>query len=187
MKYFLSYWILLVSVVMLVFQAGCRYRNAKPIIRCQEILDSRKIDKITILPVADGRVKIDKRFNFEKETSKVQERLISSLKSKGYDCVVITDMAALAMEPQQIPFADSSQIPEIGPDKAIWVMVPIVDRIDNPYIGNTYSSVACYFFDKSIGKLVWEGSIIGVAVSMHDSYLEDAFYHLMKEFPEKSR
>ena len=187
MSHRLSYKILILSATMLICQTGCWHQNTDAIIHRREILDLKEMSKITILPVADGRRKIDKKVDFKKETYKVQERLFTCLKEKGYDSIQITDTSTTAIGPQQVPFADAKQIAEIGSVDSRWVIVPVVDRLDTPWMGNRSSSVACYLFDKRIGKLVWEGSISGCTIWTSNYRVEDAIDPIIKGFPEKSR
>lgn len=124
----------------------------------QESLDSTRIDKITILEVADGRNQVHENIDFEKETSMIQSLMIACLKQKGYECAALKDRSAMAMSAQQVPFAESSQIRKMGPEEAQWVMVPIVENLNKTKGSGSNCTLSCYLFDKSAGRLAWENS-----------------------------
>ena len=180
----------LVCVALLVCQAGCLTSGRVNPGR-QENLDSRGIDKIAILPVADGRRQINDGVDFEKETSPIQELMSACLSEKGYECSAVTDRAAITMDVQQIPFAEPSQIRKLGPEGTQWVMVPIVEYLDRVRGSNSRSDLACYLFDKSAGKLVWEGAAsrnaIPVTIFQKRGFdIRDTVQQLLKEFPART-
>lgn len=169
------YRLKILFIIIIAFQFGCAAKKFT-LIYHQNDLKSKDLDIITVLPVFDGRRSIQSKMDFQKESEGVQQLILEQLKKKGYDVEAINDTDALGgIQPTQIPFLDASRIREIGPKDAEWILVPIVLDLREVSSFNM-TEIICYLFEKTNGKLLWEGS-------NRYSDLQKATKKLMARFP----
>ncbi len=130
----------------------------------------KELDRIILLPMVDARniVLIDPE---DEDTEDYQQLIAEELQEKEYNIQVVEDPDALGdILPGQLPFLDANHIRELGPQDARWVLVPVA-------VSDRQPEGMWYLFDKTRGKLMWEGSGI-------DDDLEEAFEVLMEKFPD---
>jgi len=162
-------------IIITLFQFGC---VKKTLVYHTKNFEPRALDVITVLPVLDARRQVYANVDFEKETKKIQKRIVKRLKKKKYALKVIGDTNAMGdIQPTQIPFLDADRISKIGHNDSNWILVPVVTALQT-FTGasSKHAEIVCYLFEKRTGKLVWEGSGRGAE-------LIGATKNIMRDFP----
>ncbi len=135
----------------------------------------QELDVITILPMIDARnvvVTNPEADEMDEDIESYRQMIAEGLNKKEYKTRVVDDPNTIGdILPAQIPFLDASQISEIGPKDARWILLPVA-------VSDRPPDVICYLFDKTRGKLMWEGS-------GHSGNLEWAFKGVLHRFPNR--
>ncbi len=120
------------------------------------------MEEVWVAQPVDGRWVARESDKFDKRAKKLHDVIVDRLKRKG--CQVTTGAVSLGrLAPTEVALADETDIQAMGPADARWVLIPVIE--------DTKSQVCLCLFDKTEGRLVWEGTAAGTSVHAGAKYL----------------
>jgi len=182
-------WIALCSVTL----GGC-VSAVKPPTMLKPGFESRAIDRLVLLPVADHRVDKSSALDLDAWVFPIAEK---QLTDKRYAYVVDRDRAMVdRLTPEALESPSQEWLRTFGPSGSRWVMVLVLeDSSSGLTFGSTGNAdMSGYLFDKEQGSLVWrnkehsrigQGGLIGMAVKglMERGAIEAAAIEMFRALP----
>jgi len=193
---------LLYLMVLLSATIFFQCASSKAPIYLDENYSSKAIDEIVVLPVLDLRVEQEREIEIIDDW--VRRGLKGHLKYKKYNITFIEDRSAIKnlakFTEEEINEADPFWIKKLGPQKANWVLLPVLldlsSRLTFGSAANAEMSAALY--DKSLGKCIWrdkgigkagQGGLIGMAMKATNEgqAVLNACFDCIKSIPKNSK
>lgn len=120
------------------------------------------VGAIWVAQPVDGRWVARESDKFDKRAKKLHDVIVAKLERKGHE--VTTGAVSLGrLAPTEVALADKAAIQAMGPADSRWVLIPVIE--------DTRSQVCLFLFDKTEGRLSWEGTVAGKSVYAGAKYL----------------